>query len=71
MGSMIRLVTNATAINKMPKILITDYTSELTDAPGEECNLKFEWQYASRDMASDLTLTNSGIFTEEYTPEFT
>lgn len=58
------------AIESKPKVLITDYTSELSDAPGEECNVKFEWQYATGDMSHDLSQEVLGVFTEQFTAQF-
>jgi len=60
----------AKKLEKMPRILIVDYTSEVTDAPGEENAIKFEWEYASRDMASYMSAEDGGIFTTEYTEPF-
>jgi len=60
----------AKQIKKMPQILIVDYDSELTDAPGEGNSVKFEWQYASRDMATFMEQVDYGIFTKEYTEQY-
>lgn len=54
----------------MTKVIIVDYDSELNDAPGEACSVKFEWQYATGDMITKLGIPDAGIFTEQYTPEF-
>ena len=57
-------------IDGLPKpILITDYTFEVSDNPGNEVKFKFEWQFANqREDLFDLEQTD--IFSPEYTEPF-
>ena len=57
----------------MPKILITDFTCEISDADGELNSVKFTFQFADRRtyLQTDyLTVDHDRIFTQEYDPTF-
>ena len=57
----------------MPKILITDFTCEISDADGELNSVKFTFQFADRRtyLQTDyLNIDSERIFTEPYGPAF-
>ncbi len=55
--------------NTLYEIIITDYTFEVSDNPGKENTVKFEWQFANSRKAlkqADITRIFHDQFTEPY-----
>ena len=60
-------------LTDLPRVLITDFTCEISDKDGELNTVKFTYQFADRRtwLQTDYLIINSErIFTEPYGPAF-
>ena len=70
-----QFLTSSSIMRKLPDgmfadVLISEYTFEQTDAPGEENTLSFTWQFADGKQSTQRFSIHTGIFTEQYNQTF-